>query len=73
MQILFFFLLFKHPRERHLPSNLANECNFGPERGGGGVGISKFQIPGGLPAGMLKFGIDQCNTLPKSFLWAFFI
>ena len=23
MQILFFFLLFKHPREKHLPSNLA--------------------------------------------------
>ena len=34
--------------------------------------LSKVQIPGGLPAGMLKFGIDQCITLPKAFLWAFF-
>ena len=33
---------------------------------------SKVQIPGGLPAGMLKFGIDQCITLPKAFLGAFF-
>ena len=33
---------------------------------------SKLQIPGGLPAGMLKFGIDQCITLLKAFLWAFF-
>ena len=33
---------------------------------------SKVQIPGGLPAGMLKFGIDQCITLPKAFFWAFF-
>ena len=24
---------------------------------------SKLQIPGGLPAGMLKFGIDQCIIL----------
>ena len=42
---------------------------FWPRGGGGGVGIgmsqsSKVQIPGGLPAGMLKFGIDQCFTLP---------
>ena len=27
---------------------------------------------GGLPSGMLKFGIAQCITLPKAFLWAFF-
>ena len=33
---------------------------------------SKGQIPGGLPAGMLKFGLDQCITLPKAFLWASF-
>ena len=50
---------------------------FWPGGGGGGVGIcmsqsSKVQIPGGLPAGMLIFGIDQCITLPKAFLWAFF-
>ena len=32
----------------------------------------KVQVPGGLPAGMLKFGIDQCITLPEAFLWAFF-
>ena len=30
---------------------------------------SKVQIPGGLPAGMLKFGIDQCITLPKAFFF----
>ena len=28
---------------------------------------SKVQIPRGLPAGMVKFGIDQCITLPKAF------
>ena len=32
---------------------------------------SKVQIPGGLPAGMLKFGIDQCITLPKAFYVGF--
>ena len=33
---------------------------------------SKVQIPRGLPAGMLKLGIDQCITFPKAFLWASF-
>ena len=33
---------------------------------------SKVQIPGGLPAGMLKFGIDQCITVPKAFFVGFF-
>ena len=33
---------------------------------------SKVQIPGGFPAGMLKFGIDKSITLTKAFLWAFF-
>ena len=33
---------------------------------------SKLQIPGGyVPAGMLKFGIDQCITLKKGFFVGF--
>ena len=32
---------------------------------------SKVQISGELPAGMLKFGIDQCITLSKAFFVGF--
>ena len=34
---------------------------------------SKVQIPRGLPAGMLKFGIDLCITLSKAFFGLSFL
>ena len=48
---------------------------FWPREWGGNLNepiIKSSNSWGGLPAGILKFGIDQCITLPKAFLWAFF-